>query len=96
MSKDITDITEDILLKAGFNKEKCYSIVGPYHYIKILSDVYVDVSNFSCMPMRDWNVRIYDRDDYYMGLFAEANIQTIDHFNKLMELMDIDFRLKEE
>ena len=96
MSKDITDITEDILLKAGFNKEECYSIICPYCYIKILSDVYVEVSNFSCMPMRYWNVRIYDRDDYYRGLFAEANIQTINHFNKFMELMNIDFRLKEE
>ena len=91
MSKDIT---EDILLKAGFNKEERYSIVCPYRYIKILSDV--DVSNVSCMPMRDWNVRIYDRDDYYSGLFADVDIQTVEHFNKIMYLMDIDFRLKEE
>lgn len=93
MSKNITG---DILLKAGFNKEECCSIVCPYRYIKILSDVYVDVSNVSCMPMRDWNVRVYDRDYYFGGLFADVDIQTIDHFNKLMELMDINFKLKEE
>lgn len=86
MSKDIT---EDILLKAGFDKEKCYSIVCPYRYIKILSDVYVDVSNISNMPMRNWNVKVYNCD----GLFADVDIQTIDHFNRLMDLMDIDFKL---
>ena len=91
-----TDITDDILLKAGFNKEECYSIIGSYRYIKILSDVYVDVSNISCMPMRDWNVKIYDRDDYYSGLFADVDIQTIEYFSKLMEIMGINFKLKEE
>lgn len=90
MSKDIT---EDILLKAGFTKKTTYSIVCPKYYSIKLSNIHIGVYNISNMPTRSWNVKVFSSKHFHI---ADIDIQSIDHFNKLMELMDIDFRLKEE
>lgn len=85
------DITEDILLKAGFKEtdrvDNTYTTFELTDYdITILHYRY----NHCCY--RQWYCKVSNNDGFNC---AEADIQTIDHFNKLMELMDIDFRLKE-
>lgn len=57
--------------------------------------IYLSYIPFSYIG-RHWYCKIYI--NYYDSRFLIANvdIQTIDHFNKLMDLMDIDFRIKEE
>lgn len=84
MSKDIT---EDILLKAGFNDTTERLHYTTYVRNNVIMIHFCDSSN----AIRSWECRVS-----YNGYYATADIQTIDHFNKLMELMDIDFRLKEE
>lgn len=86
------DITEEILLNAGFHKEEIYSIVCPYRYAIKLSNVYVEVYNSSNMPTRSFDIKVFNSD----GLFANVDIETVEQFNKFMDLMDINFRLKEE
>jgi hypothetical protein len=54
MSKDIT---EDILLRAGFIKKMTYSIVCPKYYSIKLSNIHIGVYNISNMPTRSWNVK---------------------------------------
>lgn len=91
MNKDITSI---ILRRAGFNiKENCFTFC-PYSYTMKLPNVNIEVVHYIHeIPTRSWNVMISELGGL---LIADIYIQTIDHFNKLMELMDIDFRLKEE
>lgn len=90
MSKDIT---EEILLKAGFTKKMTCSVVCPEYYSIELSNIHIEVYHISNMPTRSWNVKVFNSEYFYI---ADNDIQTISHFNKVMELMDIDFRLKKE
>lgn len=84
MSKDIT---EDILLKAGFNDVTEYS-----NYVRYVRDNITMIHYIHALPhVRNWECRLVANDG-----FASANILTVEHFNKLMEIMNIDFRLKEE
>lgn len=91
MSKNITD---DILLKAGFYEDirgfvKHYReqviIVEEINHYELQRFVYKD---------RKWNLVVHNFD--VCSNILEADIQTIVQFNRFMELMDIDFRLKEE
>lgn len=88
MSKDIT---ESILLKAGFIER------GGFFEYSTEADkrkrTIIAVLNDSAMYSRDNTLIVYNGNKDLIGY---ACIQTIDHFNKLMELMDIDFRLNEE
>ena len=43
------------------------------------------------MHTRNFNIKVFNS----YGLFADVDIETVEHFNKLMDLMDIDFKLKE-
>lgn len=85
------NITEDILLKAGMYKVKdsvmeyIAQVGGQKYAIQVLKYSVRDGRNYSC--------GVFNENDYLVGF---ASIQTIDHFNKLMELMDISFKLKEE
>lgn len=83
MSKEIT---EEILLKAGFKftKNKDLEIVKDGHIINL----FYRKSNH--VDERHWYCRIRNSDWYIRG---GLDIQTISHFNKLMDLMGIDFRL---
>lgn len=87
------DITEGILLRAGFHKITSFSIICSEYYSIELSDVYIDIYNSSNIPTRSWNIRVIN---YKPMFIANTYIQTIEHFNKLMDLIDISFRLKEE
>lgn len=89
MSKDIT---EDILLRAGFEDSAYSSAI--FHLERRDYDIYdIDMEKYQNFN-REWYCKV---KSFKHGCnCAEADIQTIDHFNKLMELMDIDFRLKEE
>lgn len=82
MSKDIT---KDILLKAGFmdasgNAFKLF-VEGGYIILQYVQQPFG----------RCWKCSVDNNND-----MSTTDIQTIDHFNKLMELMDINFRIKEE
>lgn len=87
MSKDIT---EDILLRAGFEDSAYSSAI--FHLEG--RDYKIDIEKYIQDFNRKWHCKVGSTKHGYNC--AEADIQTIDHFNKLMELMDIDFRLKEE
>lgn len=92
MSKDIT---EEILLKAGFKE---ISKVNPRYTTFELTNLTnwdISITNYPFLSNypRKWSCEVNNNTNRYA---AEADIQTIDHFNKLMDLMDIDFRLKEE
>lgn len=95
MSKDIT---EDILLKAGFKEIKEISKVNPKYItfeLTNLSNWDISITNYPFLnnQPRKWSCEVNNNTNRYA---AEADIQTIEHFNKLMDLMDINFRLKEE
>ena len=84
------DITEDILLKAGF--KEISRVDHKYITFKLTNwDISITNYPFPSNYSRNWSCGVSNGADC-----AEADIQTIDHFNKLMELMDIDFRLKED
>ena len=84
MSKDIT---ERILLRAGFK----YKGVG---VLNIITDGHsIDITCvLIVIDEREWKCITYNKD--YVPT-ADIMIQTVDHFNKLMELMDINFRIEE-
>lgn len=86
MSKDIT---EGILLRAGFegsNENFTLKIAGGFiimtHWKPICDD-----------HRREWDCVVSINNNKNGG---EIDIQTVSQFNQLMELMDIDFRLTEE
>lgn len=93
MSKDITT---EILVKSGFkqnpDKTWIYEMTGTSNFNVVQfgreRSIYAEESSYRC-----YEVRIYHEN---CGLIALVYIKTISQFNKLMELMDIDFRLKEE
>lgn len=84
------NITEDILLRAGMYKVKdsveYISQVGGQKYT-------IQVLKYSVRDGRNYSCGVFNENDYLVGF---AYIQTIDHFNKLMEIMNINFKLKEE
>lgn len=86
MSKDIT---EEILLNAGFQK-------GKFKVFSNKGNNPIDIY-YTAIPEngRHWRCMVYLVEKITV-LWADAYIQTIEQFNKLMELMDIKFRLKEE
>lgn len=79
------DITEDILLKAGFMdvSDNAFKlrIKGGYITITLL---------YSQPPFgRCWTCLV----DTTCNM-SKTDIQTIDHFNKLMDIMNVEFKLK--
>lgn len=84
MSKDIT---EEILLKAGFKEndghlEYSTKVNDFIRIISVIRENSLYGRNYvACVSLGN-----YDPIGY-------AYIQTIEHFNKLMDLMDIDFKL---
>lgn len=88
MSKNIT---EDILLKAGLIERD--GIFGCSTEVDGRKRTIVVALDGSAMYGRDYTLIVYNGNKDPIGY---ACVQTIDHFNKLMELMDIDFKLKEE
>lgn len=83
MSKDIT---EDILLKAGFKKieENDSYIVYKNHSIEMMRFLH------SYHRFRSWYCEVEGK------ISTKTDIQTIDHFNRLMELLNKKFRLNYE
>lgn len=89
MSKDIT---EEILRKAGF-VVGFYKYSGSTNYTLQLKDYHLTIDNITKSDTRNWTVEIENNNN---DCIACAEIKTIEHFNKLMDLMDIDFKLKDE
>lgn len=87
MSKDITD---DILLKVGM-----YKVNGAIEYTTQVNKLRrtIQILKYGDIPGRNYSCGVFNELGHLIGF---AYIQTIDHFNKLMGLMDISFRLKEE
>lgn len=88
MSKDIT---EGILLKAGFIERD--GIFGCSTEADGRKRTIVVALDGSAMYRRDYTLIVYNGNRDPIGY---ACVQTIEHFNKLMDLMDINFKLKEE
>jgi hypothetical protein len=85
MSKDIT---EEILLEAGFTKnDDIYGYVTKVDGGKRT----IVVTQVSDMYGRDYSCVVFNGNEVSIGY---ACVQTVEHFDKLMELMDIDFKLK--
>lgn len=88
MSKEIT---EDILRKAGF-----YMVgISPtsFYRRRLANNGVIDVY---ASKINEGDVPWYTKASRDGNSFGSMYTQTIDHFNKFMELMDIDFRLKEK
>lgn len=87
MNKDLTD---DILLKAGFKEDDGY-----FEYATKVNDFIriIGVIHDHSLYGRNYAVCVSLGDDNPIGY---ACVQTVEHFNKLMDLMDIDFKLKEK
>lgn len=84
------NITEDILLKAGFKKTSdCIFVLRCTDYAIELLNLNFDEEGCK----RHWVCSANTDNDYSI---TRTSIQTIEHFNKLMELMNINFKLKEE
>lgn len=94
MSKNITT---EILVKSGFeqNADKTW-----FYEMAETSNF-----NVACFGRKrfieveeDWFDKCYEVRIYheYCGLIALVNVKTISQFNKLMDLMGIDVRLKED
>lgn len=81
MSKDIT---KDILLKAGF-------MDASDNAFKFFIDGGYIILQYIIQPFgRCWRCSVDINND-----MSTTDIQTIEHFNKLMDLMNVEFRLKE-
>lgn len=78
MSKDIT---EGILLKEGFTKQGD----GLFKYKNDKVIIFIEVNTFPLT--RHWRCHANNGN-----INSDTDIQTIGQFNKLMELMDIEFR----
>lgn len=90
------NITGEILLENGF--KKTYNLLDDLEYkirvpMKGNEDYLftITLDNLcSNHPKREWNIQI---DDARMCSVCVCDIQTTEHFNTLMDLMEIDFRL---
>lgn len=92
MSKDIT---EDILLKAGFEEiDRVDNVYITFELKKwdIESDWDITMTKYNRSCGRKWSCDVNNDESN----FAYVDIQTIEHFNKFMNLMDINFRLNYE
>lgn len=92
MSKDIT---KEILLKVGFKYfEEDSDNTSYYSYSPDENEKgnWSIILTYSKNNGRDWHCEVSTSPTTY----DDTDIQTVDHFNKIMDLMDIDFRLKEE
>lgn len=90
------NITYGILLRAGFHKKETDSIIKircPEYYSIELPGFFIELYNISNTGTRSWSAKVINSERLYM---ADIDIQTIGHFNKLMEILDVNFMLKEE
>lgn len=91
-------ISKQILLNNGFTyiDKTCNEYLGNSwdEYVIDVDSLYaISVKDISNMIDRNWNVHI-DNKNY--ETIASVDIDTVEHFNMLMKLMDINFKLKEE
>lgn len=89
-------ISKQILLDNGFSNidKACNAYLGNYwdeYVIDVDSSYIISVKDISNMINRNWNVHIDNKD---WETIASVDIKIVEHFNILMGLMDINFRLK--
>ncbi len=84
-------LKEDILLRAGFIEKE--GVFGCSTEIEGRKRIIVVALDGSAMYGRDYTLIVHNGHGDPIGY---ACVQTTGHFNKLMDLMDIDFKLKEE
>lgn len=92
-----TNITSEILLNAGWGEHPCINcldegLVNDCYYIKDVNDnhFHLELNHLSNMIGRDWSVHV-DNCDYQT--IASCDIQTVEQFNAVMELLEIEYRL---
>lgn len=96
----ITSLCDDILIKNGFEKKWDNILcIWEYHMTAsqygnnkelfhiIVCEVFQGYTNY---PGRNWDIHI---DNCDMCGVAGINAETVAHFNKLMRLMDINFKI---
>lgn len=96
----ITSLCDDILVKNGFEKKwddilciweyhmtasQCHNNKELFHII--VCEAFQGYTNY---PGRNWNIHV---DNCDMCSVAGISAETVTHFNKLMKIMDIDFKL---
>lgn len=83
------NITDKILLDNQFvhYKDEYFE----EYSIDLKDQWYIDVRKLSNYKGRDWSVAI---DNCDRDTVSVVDIQTIDQFNKVMEIMEINFTLK--
>lgn len=79
-------ITSDVLLKAGFKKAKIKTQDLPYYYYS--TDKY-DI----CFYPRNNSFLCQVSDTIGYNYYATLMIETVDKFNKLMDVIDEPFRI---
>ena len=86
-------ITKQILLENGFTyiDKTCNACLGNYwnEYAIDIDSYNISVKDISNAVNRNWNVHIDNKD---WKNIASVDIDTVEHFNKLMDLMDINFK----
>lgn len=90
-------VTEDILLKNGFNKSYC-DVTHCHWYAKFATSketpeigYMVEVSDIPNMPDRQWYAHV---DNEYRCTVGSVDFNTTSQFNKFMEILDIDLSLR--
>lgn len=91
-----SDITRDLLLRAGFKlvmynkitKKKMYYM----HFKEPVDTTIGFIRNKLGLGGREWFVDVI----YGENRCTDCTIQTIEQFNSLMKILDSDYRLKEE
>lgn len=81
------EITEDILRRSGF---ECGFQT---FFINVSNPIHIYYTNLS-VEDKHWRCVVYS-DKKFHHLFVDIYIQTVEHFNKLMDIMDVEFRFKE-
>lgn len=82
------DIDSELLLSIGAIPYLDNIMEGAH--ILHLPKHYIEFNHCSNMVDRDWNVHVDNEDFQSIG---SANIQTVEQFNQLMNLLDIEFKI---
>lgn len=94
------DITEKLLIDNGFEKiAECGFYNGDFHGAVFRKTVphethyynyYLTIRDESNTPYRDWSIQVDNETHMTCG---GIDLQTVEHFNTFMDLLDLDFKL---
>lgn len=93
------DITRKILIDNDFKASGDYWENGNFYSSIFRKDVphktraceyHLTIQNESNTPYRNWSIQVDDELHMSCGGF---DLQTVEHFNTFMDLLDLDFKL---